>query len=308
MGMACNLIIDSCCDLPYDLVDREGVYLLKFPYSDNSGEHLDDLYRSQSAHDFYESMRQGNEPRTAQVPIPFINEAFEWALAKGKPTVFLAFTSGLSGTFDTITLLSEQFHADHPDFELHIIDTKLASVAEGLVVYQALKLQEQGMSAADLASWAKEARYFINEQFMVEDLETLHRGGRVPASVAVVGTKLDVKPLLDIDLDGKLRVTGMARGRKKGIRALAEHCLKHRDPSAYGGEVVIAGSDCPEDAKRLETLLTKEQSMPILHYSIGPVIGSHVGPGMLAVVFWGEDSRNEEVSMAGRLVSKVRGK
>lgn len=106
MDIKCNLIIDSCCDLPYEVVDRDGVYLLKFPYIDDEGEHLDDLYRSRSAHDFYESMRNGSEPQTAQIPMPALREAFEWAHEQGKPAVYLSFSSGLSGTFDTACLFS----------------------------------------------------------------------------------------------------------------------------------------------------------------------------------------------------------
>ena len=98
MDIKCNLIIDSCCDLPYEVVDRDGVYLLKFPYIDDEGEHLDDLYRSRSAHDFYESMRNGSEPQTAQIPMPALREAFEWAHEQGKPAVYLSFSSGLRHT------------------------------------------------------------------------------------------------------------------------------------------------------------------------------------------------------------------
>lgn len=308
METKCNLIIDSCCDLPHEVVEREGVYLLKFPFFNESGEHLDDLYRSTTAHDFYEGMRNGDQPHTAQIPMPSLRAAFEWAHEQGKPAVYLGFSSGLSGTFDTACLQLEAAKADIPDLDVRMVDTKLASIAEALLVYEAIRQRERGLSADEMVAWAEEARFFVNAQFMVEDLESLRRGGRIPSSVAFAGSKLDVKPLLGIDTDGKLSLTGVARGRKKGIRALAEYYQKRADADANGHTVVIGNADCPKDAERLMSLLTKEDdSLMFLESSIGPVIGSHVGPGMLAIVFWGPDAR-EEMSMADRIASKVRKK
>lgn len=308
METKCNLIIDSCCDLPFEVVDREGVYLLKFPYFDSEGEHLDDLYQSTTATEFYDTMRQGEEPHTAQIPIPSLRAAFEWAHEQGKPAVYLGFTSGLSGTFDTACILLEQMREEIPGLEIYAVDTKLASVAEALLVYEAIRQREKGLTAEELAAWAEEARYFVDEQFMVDDLEALRRGGRIPSSVAYAGSKLDVKPLLGIDADGKLSLTGVARGRKKGIKALVDYYKKRRSSDAPGQNVVLGNADCEKDAKRLMELIAKEDdSVMCLESSIGPVIGSHVGPGMIAIVFWGQDVR-EDISMADRIANKVRGK
>lgn len=308
MDIKCNLILDSCCDLPHDIVDREGVYLVQFPYFDDDGEHLDDLYQMQTAHDFYEGMRKGSEPHTAQVPMPALQEAYQWAIDQGKPTVYLSFSSGLSGTFDTAQMLLDQMKAEHPDLELYLVDTKLASVAEALLVYEALDQREKGLTAKELVTWAEEARYFVDAQFMVDDLEALRRGDRIPSTVAFAGSKLDVKPLLGIDMNGKLALTGVARGRKKGVKSLIDYWTKRRTNEGPVQNVVVGGADCPKDQERLVSLLAKEDETAIvLESSIGPVIGSHVGPGMLAVVFWGPDKRND-LSVADRIASKVRGK
>ena len=136
MQHKCNLIIDSCCDLPFEVVDREGVELIRFPYIMSDGEHADDLYQTSSAHDFYQAMRNGEEPTTAQVPVPVFRDAFERAIASGVPTVYLSFSSGLSGSFDAAALVHDQLMAEHPDAELYIVDTCLASVAEALLVYK----------------------------------------------------------------------------------------------------------------------------------------------------------------------------
>ena len=115
------------------MVDRDGVYLLKFPYLDDEGEHLDDLYRSRSAHDFYESMRNGSEPQTAQIPMPALREAFEWAHEQGKPAVYLSFSSAFRERFDTACLFLDQVKQEIPDLDVRMVDTKLASIAEAFL-------------------------------------------------------------------------------------------------------------------------------------------------------------------------------
>lgn len=306
MACACNLIIDSCCDLPFEVVNREGVELIHFPYIVGDAEHADDLYQSTSAHEFFQSMRDGAQPTTAQVPVPVYQEAFERAIESGVPTVCLVFSSGLSGSYDAAALVHSQLMEQHPDAELYLVDTRLASVAEALLVHEALRQREAGLTAKELAQWAEEARFFVDAEFMVDDLESLRRGGRIPSTVAYAGAKLDVKPLLTIDADGKLALCGVARGRKKGLKQLAEYYAKRVDVGGPAKYVVIGDADCPKDAQRLKDALLKiDDSILFVESSIGPVIGSHVGPGMIAVVFWGGDKR-EQLSVADRIARRVK--
>lgn len=303
----CNLILDSCCDLPFEVIDKPGIELLRFPYIMSDGEHLDDLYQTTSAHDFYQAMRDGEEPTTAQVAVPVFQEAFGRAIESGVPTVYLSFTSGLSGSFDVACLVRDQLLAEHPEAELYLVDTLQASVAEGLLVYEAIQQRDKGLTARELAEWASEARFFVDAEFMVEDLESLRRGGRIPGSVAYAGSKLDVKPLLTIATDGNLSLSGVARGRKKGIKQLVEYYQRRVAKEGPGRCVVVAHADCQKDADRLKEMLARlDESILFLECDIGPVIGSHVGPGMIAVVFWGSD-RREELSVADRIARKVKG-
>ena len=303
----CNLILDSCCDLPFEVIDKPGIELLRFPYIMSDGEHLDDLYQTTSAHDFYQAMRDGEEPTTAQVAVPVFQEAFGRAIESGVPTVYLSFPSGLSGSFDVACLVRDQLLAEHPEAELYLVDTLQASVAEGLLVYEAIQQRDKGLTARELAEWASEARFFVDAEFMVEDLESLRRGGRIPGSVAYAGSKLDVKPLLTIATDGKLSLSGVARGRKKGIKQLVEYYQRRVAKEGPGRCVVVAHADCQKDADRLKEMLARlDESILFLECDIGPVIGSHVGPGMIAVVFWGSD-RREELSVADRIARKVKG-
>lgn len=303
----CHLIIDSCSDIPAEMIDQEGIELLKFPYIINESIFEDDLFQTITPHDFYEKMRKKQEPSTAQLSMTLLTTVFERAAKEGTPAVYLSFSSGLSGSFDIACMIRDKVCDQFPDFELYLVDTKLASIAEGLLVCEAIRLWESGMSAKELADWAAEARDFVDCRFMIEDLDVLKRGGRIPGSVAVAGAALDVKPLLTIDSDGKLQLTGVARGRKKGIRSLVDFYEKNASQSDTGDLVFIGNADCPKDAQRLEDLLRKEenQELLIISSSIGPVIGSHVGPGMLAIAFWRADKK-ENLSMANRIAKSLK--
>lgn len=307
MPYNCNLIVDSCCDLPYDVVNREGVFLVRFPFFFGDEEHLDDLWHENDPHEFYERIRKGEQPTTAQASISVLKETFEAAAADGTPCVYLSFTSGLSASFDQACMVADMVRAEHPDFDLRIVDTYLASTAEAVLVFEALRQQERGLTAEEMEEWACEARYFVNVYFMVEDLECLHRGGRIPNSVAVIGTKLDVKPIVTIASDGTLSVKGVARGRKKGLKQLVNLYLERHDDAA-APFVCVGNADCEKDMKRMEGILVKESGTEPLFVEqpIGPVIGCHVGPGMVSLCFWGADRRND-ISMADKIARKVKG-
>ncbi|MDD6635623.1 MAG: DegV family protein [Coriobacteriaceae bacterium] len=309
MEAKCNLILDSCCDLPYQILDRPGVEVLRFPYIQEGVEYIDDMYSESTPKQFFAMMRdkKSGYPSTAQIPLPAIEGAFRRALESGVPTVYLGFSSGLSGTFETCRMLAENLSAEYPQGELHVVDTLLASVAEGLLVYEALNQREKGLTATEMVEWVKEARFFVNAQFMVDDLSALERGGRIPGNVAKAGAMLDVKPMLGFDLEGKLALTGVVRGRKKGIKQLISFYSKNHDTNHPVHQVITANADCPRDADKLcDGLKKDDESVFVLQSSVGPVIGSHVGPDMLAVVFWGHDRRNE-ISVADRIARKVKG-
>lgn len=304
----CNVIIDSCCDLPREVIDVPGVEIVSFPFMIDGEEHFDDMFESISSRDFYSKMRKGAEVTTAQIPINVITDVFQRAIDSGVPTVYLGFSSGLSGTFGTIELIRDQLIEQNPDAELYVVDTHLASIAEGLLVYEAIRQRARGLSAEELVAWANEARYYVNDLFTLDELEWLRKGGRIPATVAFAGSKLDVKPMLDISLDGKLSLTGVARGRKKGIRQLAEFYRRHANDLGCGTHIVIGSADCPKDVERLKDELVKvDDTVLFLESSIGPVIGSHVGPGMLAIAFMGQDTR-EDLSVSDLIAKKVRKK
>ncbi len=304
----CNVIIDSCCDLPPQVIDVPGVEVLQFPYLLDDEQRLDDMFQSISSREFYDRMRKGAEVSTAQIPMMAITDAFTRAIESGVPTVYLGFASALSGTFETVSMIRDQLVAEHPEAELYVVDTHLASIAEGLLVYEAIRQRARGLTAKELVEWANEARFYVNEQFTLDELEWLRKGGRIPSSVAFAGSKLDVKPMMDISLDGRLSLSGVARGRKKAIRQLADYYKRRALEIGTGTHIVIGSADCPKDVERLKAELYKvDETVLFLETSIGPVIGSHVGPGMLAISFMGQDAR-DDLSVSDRIAKKVRGK
>ncbi len=302
----CQLILDSCSDISPELVNKEGITLIEFPYIIDGETYYDDLFQSVTAKEFYDGMRKGKEPSTSQLQVVTLQDTFRAAAKNGDPAVFISFSSGLSGSYDVACLVRDQVLEEFPDFEFYVVDSKLASVAEGMMVYEAINQWEKGVSARELAKWVEEAHNFVTCEFMVDDLEALKRGGRIPSGVAAAGSALDVKPMLSIDLDGTLKLVGVARGRKKGIKQLAAFYEKNRVEAGTGQYVFLGNADCPKDMDRLKDELLKiEPDLLVFENSIGPVIGSHVGPGMIAVVFWGSDKR-ENLSVADRIAKRIK--
>lgn len=307
MDPKCNLIVDSCCDLPFTEVERPGISLLHFPYFFGDEEHFDDLFKNVTAHEFYERMRNGEQPHTAQLSLIQLEKAFTEAAESGVPTVYLSFASGMSGSFDLAQTVMAQVQEKYPEAELYCVDTRMACAGEGLIIYEAIRQRERGLTAKELVAWADQAANVANVYFFVDDLESLKRGGRIPSSVAFAGARLDVKPVLYIAADGTLQIKSIARGRKKAMKTLVDMYLQRRrsqDPAEF---VVCDNADCPEDAEKLHEMLVKQcGDVPFVSSWTGPVIGSHVGPGMIALAFWGQD-RRKDVSVTSRFTRKAKG-
>lgn len=304
MTAKCNLIIDSCCDLPRSVVDKPGIRLIEYPYIVGDEQYFDDLYTLITPKEFYDLMRDGVFPQTAQIPLLAIEKAWADAARSGVPTVYLSFSSGLTGTVDQAWMLMNKVKQDYPDAELYLVDTLTASTAEAALVYAAIKEREKGLSATEMVAWAKAAGPHLNCEFMVDDLTALKKGGRIPPAAATIATKLDVKPMLTINLEGKLALCGAARGRKKGIKQLVAYFTKRIPEGERDRTLFIGHADCPHDAEYLVGLLKKTApGADVVVTNVGPVIGSHVGPGMISIVFFGPD-RSDDDTLFGRFGKK----
>lgn len=306
MTAKCNLIIDSCCDLPVDLIPTDGVTMLNYSYIIDNVTYPDDFFQTVPAKEFYDMMRAGATPSTSMIAPGVLRAALIDAVKSGIPTVYLSMSSGISSNYESACLVLNSVKEEYPDAELYVVDTKQGCTPEGVIVLEAARQRALGLTATEMVAWAEEATNFINTMFMVEDLHALHRGGRLPGSVAVAGTALNVKPLLHFDITGHLGVVGVARGRKKGIKQLLNFFETNRDTTGQN-TVLIGNADCQEEAEKLAEMISKvDPTATVIVHTIGSVIGAHVGFGMISCSFWGKD-RRESASLADRIARKVKG-
>ncbi len=307
----CRIMVDSSCDFAPEVLHRLGVDFLPFTYITPEGEKEDDLWESVSAHDFYETLRKNPElhySTCAITPGRYL-EVFQKAAEDGLPTIYLGLTGGLSSSIHNARQAADMVRAQNPDFELYVIDTRCDSAAGELLAIEVVRQATRGLTARELYEWAREARYFIHGYFTLDGFATLAAGGRIPPAAATVGGKLDIKPELSYDTNGALSLCGMCRGRKKALRAILQDFKENynHDPSL---PLAIVSTDAEKDADWLEKEVRRQEgcgSVTIIRSQVSPILGSHVGPGMVALIFWGND-RREKLSFTDRLARKVRKK
>ncbi|KOF55847.1 MULTISPECIES: DegV family protein [Clostridium] len=285
------LLVDSSCDLPLEFIEKSEVEAIGLMCHFKGNEYEDDFGKTLKYEEFYDAMRKGEKPSTSQINSYRFYEKFKKLVEKNKEIVYLAFDSTLSGTFNSAEIARMQILDEYPNASIKIIDTKCASIGEGLVNYYAWKALKSGKTGADIISWAKENCNNMNHWFVVENLFHLRRGGRLSMSKAVVGTLLNIKPIVFINENGELINTVNIRGRKKAIRFL-EDKLKERGNDFENMVVGISHGDCLSDAEYLKDIIKSELGIKeVIINHVGPVIGSHVGPGMLSLCFFSNKGR-----------------
>ena len=214
-------------------------------------------------------------------------EAFRKTLEEGKDILYLCFSSGLSSTYQSAQIAIKDLEEEFPERKIICIDTLCGSVGEGFLVREAARLQSEGYSMEDLADWVMAHRLDICHWFTVDMFDHLRHGGRVSAAAAAIGTVLQIKPMLHVSNDGKLEVVEKPRGQKKAMALQLDYMKKGWNP-AISPLVLIGHGDCPEKAELLKAMVQKEfPTAEIYTTPIGPIIGSHTGPGMLALIYWG---------------------
>lgn len=288
-----HIIVDSPGDFNPDIVKALGVSMISFPYVMDGEEHLDDMFQSMSATEFYNAMRKGSNPTTSAVTPGRYYEAFKEAAERGVPTIYLAFPRALSSSVEHARQARDMILEEYPDFELYVVDDHLPCAPAQLLAIEAVHQANLGMNAKELVEWIREARYYVRGLFTLESLDWLARGGRIPAAAASLGGKLDIKPELSYDETGALSLKRMCRGRKKALKAIINDFITESGDERISPMAIVT-ADAEHDGDWLEMALRKVEGcedIPIIRSSVGPVIGSHVGPGMVALIFWGTDMR-----------------
>lgn len=252
-------------------------------------EYKDDFGKSISYKDFYNEVRKGEMSSTSQINPSTFAESFKKYVSEGYSLIYIAFSSALSGTYNSACIARDNILDEYPDSDISVIDSKCASLGLGLLVYNACEKLKSGESKEAVVNWVESNKLKLNHWFTVDDLHHLKRGGRVSSTSAILGTLLDIKPILKVNTDGKLVPVTKVKGRKKSIKSLAD-LLKQRIVNPENQVIAISHGDCEEDARLLEKLIKEEVNVKdvILNY-VGPVIGSHSGPGTIALFFFGND-------------------
>ena len=281
-----QIITDSGCDLPQAMLAEQG--LRAVPLTVNfKGQCLPDSV-DEGIREIYEGLRAGENASTAAVNPDGWAGAMEPVLAAGQDVVVVTFSSGLSTTYQSAVIAAEELREKYPQREIFVVDSLAASLGQGLLLHYACRKRDEGLTARELAAWLEENRLNLAMWFTVDDLMFLKRGGRISAATAVVGTMLKIKPVLHVDDEGHLISISKVRGRKAAIQALADKAAELGLPG-QNDVMYICHGDCLEDAQYLEAILKERCGVKevFIGYT-GAVIGSHSGPGTLALFFLGD--------------------
>lgn len=288
------LSTESTSDLPqsylaehdiacYDMAGTVG----DFEFGGTSGNSLD-------IRDFFDRMRNGAKTMTTQVNLAEAERFMEGFLKQGKDVLHMAFSSALSGTYNNFVAAAEKLRPLYPNNKIMVVDTRAASLGEGLFVHFVNKKAEEGISIEEAYDYAMSIRDDICHYFVVDDLEYLYRGGRVKKSAAVIGTLLRIKPVLHVDLEGRLIPLKKVMSRRKSLNALVDYMKTKFD--GWSDDVFISHGDCEDEAEYVANLVTEKIGVPrekIMINHLGPVIGSHSGPGTVALFFHGRNKKED---------------
>lgn len=284
------IVTDSTSDLPEEIISNLGIKVIPLSFEIEGKSYLDHPKDSElNLQDFYERLRNGERSVTSLINTGTFIEEFTPILKDGFDILYIAFSSALSGTYNSCMIAIEELKGTYPDAKMIAIDSKCASVGEGLLVYSAAKKKEAGMSIEELQDWIQQNILNICHWFTVDDLNHLKRGGRVSAFSATVGTALNIKPVLHVDNEGRLIPMEKVRGRKKSIIELFHH-MEQTCINAEEQTVFIGHGDAKEDAEYLAELIKEKLPVKeIIITYIGPVVGTHSGPGTIALFFFGTE-------------------
>ncbi len=283
-----QIITDSACDLPAEMLQEMQVKAVPL-FVNFRGESRDDSVNDAEVKMLYDAMRAGEVATTAAVNPDRWESVIEPALAEGKDVLVLAFSSGLSTTYQSAVIAAGDLQEKYPHRKLRVVDTRAAALGQGLLVWHACKMRDSGLSLEELAAWAEENRDHLCHWFTVDDLVYLKRGGRVSAATAVLGAMLNIKPVLHMDNDGHLISMVKARGRKAAIKTLVSK-MGELGEGWDNRTVFICHADALEDAKALAAELKEKYGVQEAFIgNLGAVIGSHAGPGTLSLFFLGSE-------------------
>ena len=284
------LLTDSSADLTDALVKELGVEVLPLSFTMRNKTYRNwPDNREIDPKDFYRQLREGEMATTSAVNVSDFTETIEPHLKEGRDVLVVAFSSGLSATCHSAQIAAQELSEQYPERKVYVVDSLCASLGQGLLVWYAARMKNEGRGIGAVRDWLEENKLHLCHWFTVDDLHFLKRGGRVSAATAVVGSMLQIKPVLHVDNEGHLINMGKARGRHASLTALVDHMEQTAiDPGAQ--TVFISHGDCLEEAERVADDVRKRFGVKeIIINNVGPVIGAHSGPGTMALFFMGRE-------------------
>ncbi|KKI93591.1 hypothetical protein WQ54_02990 [Bacillus sp. SA1-12] len=284
--MNVHIIADSACDLPINYFEEHSISFLPLSVEMN-GKQLADQ-KEIKPKQLYDAMREGMVVKTSQASPLLIKELFTSLANKGISSLYVAFSSELSGTYQTAMMMRNEVLEEYPDFKLSIVDSKCASLGHGLAVKYAKELSEKGKSLSEIEEAVTSYCSKIEHIFTVDDLEYLARGGRISKASAFVGGLLNIKPLLHVE-NGKLVPLEKIRGRKKVFKRMIE-IMRERGVNLQNQTIAISHGDDEKTANEMKALIEEAFSPKEIYINyVGAVVGAHAGPGTLAIFFLNDE-------------------
>lgn len=287
------LSCSSTVDLRQEQLEERNIHYICFHFELAGKQYMDDLGKSMPLADFYEAMAQGADTKTSQINVEEYEQYFENFLKEGKDILHLTLSSGISGTVNSALIAKDTLQEKYPDRRIYVVDSLAASSGYGLLMDKLADLRDGGMDIEQLYRWTEDNKLKLQHWFFTSDLTYLIRGGRVSKAAGMVGSVLNICPLLNVDYMGRLINRAKVRTKRKVIQATVEKMKEHaQDGADYSGKCYISQSACMEDAKAVAELV--ESAFPKLQgkveiNDIGTTIGSHTGPGTVALFFWGDE-------------------
>ncbi len=278
------LLCDSNCELWYTRVKELGLDYISMPYCYGGGEYGYDLGENTDFKKFYDAVRGGTVPKTMALNPENYKEILTPYFKAGEDVLYISFSHAMSGTFAQLDAALKELKKEFPERKCTVFNTNSICLGAGIQVETAAELKQKGASDEEIIAFLKEFTNRVAVYFVVDDLMHLKRGGRLSAGAAVAGTLLSIKPMLTVNEEGGLNVIEKVAGRRKAVRALADKVIKGLTGTEYS--VYILDADCKEDGDKLAELIkAKRSDAKIVRQTIGPVIGTHCGPGTLGVIF-----------------------
>ena len=283
--MSYALVSDATLDLPLDLIEQYDIKVVPMAFTLDGEEilHYPDE-RNMTNEEFYQALKEGKTSSTSQInPMTYV-DFMKPILEAGQDILYVCFTSGLSGTYQSALLAKDMLLEDYPERKIEVVDSLCASAGQGYFVYLVAQKKEEGLSLEELTQWTIENRQRIAHWFTVDDLFHLQRGGRLSFAEAMLGSALKIKPIISVDEKGGLYVENKVRGNKRAVEYMLSKMNETMDETQT--TVFVGHGDAEQRAEDLkEKILKNTKAEEVIITKIGPVIGSHTGPGMLAVLF-----------------------